>query len=281
MKRIAFASGHAGMLNHPDALAYSFPDLSEVLATLTFSQGMGVFDHLILNTPSWSISVEFYTYLVFAFICLWANGKAQNLLFCLFSIAGFLVSVWASSTVHNCLNEGGCLSLTYDFGYARSVFSFFFGALLCRANPITPSQKIAAQALGIALLFLIFTGMASMPPLAFMAPAAFGLLIASMQKDAGILAGLLKSRPLQILGQRSFSIYLMHMPLLLFFENIAKRTQGVLPSVLVLAAYAGSVVWVSGFTYRFIENPMRIRFNRIASQLLASQESPTLLRVEK
>ena len=42
---------------------------------------LGFIDHLSWNWPSWSISVEFYTYLVFGLVLLWAqrSGSIQYL----------------------------------------------------------------------------------------------------------------------------------------------------------------------------------------------------------
>src|SRR5690606_296841 len=48
-KRIAANNGYADALHNPDALAFSFPTISEALATLTMTHSLGLFDELILN----------------------------------------------------------------------------------------------------------------------------------------------------------------------------------------------------------------------------------------
>lgn len=265
-KRIAFDHGYAGMLHHPGALSYLIPSSFEILATLTLAHSMGLFDHLILNTPSWSISVEFYTYLVFAAICYKARNKSHPSIFFSFSVIGLIISVLASATIHGCLVKKGCLSLTYDFGFTRSLFSFFLGALAFRAGALTILQQKIGQIAGLLLLAFIFDFVDVLPALAFMSPLVFALILVTIRNDIGIFSELMKLRVFQMLGQRSYSIYLMHMSILLVFENFAKRVHGAMPSVLILVGYVAVLIWVSGWTYRFIENPMRIRFNRIGNQ---------------
>lgn len=264
-KRLLFANGYANVLNNPGALEYSIPGAAEIFSTLTFTHGMGVFDDLILNTPSWSISTEFYTYLLFAALCLLLNGRMRLAAFCVLSVIGFLVSVGASVNMHDCLSQGGCLSLTYDFGFARTIYSFFLGAFAYHASRVVRFNPNILQLTGVAVLTVLLSLVDAFPAVAFALPITFALLILSVHSDTGWLADIFNTDPFQVLGQRSYSIYLMHMPLILFFENIAKRVDGGFSSAIVLLIYAAVLVLVSGWTYRFIEDPFRAMFNRIAS----------------
>src|SRR5437899_2287510 len=42
-----------------------------VVSNVLLLQSMGVHDHLTWNGPSWSISTEWWTYVVFALVCVW------------------------------------------------------------------------------------------------------------------------------------------------------------------------------------------------------------------
>lgn len=263
-KRLALAHGYAGMLNNPGALDYVVPTASEILATLTLTHGLGIFDRLILNTPSWSISVEFYTYLLFAAACLLFKGKARLAAFGTLSAIGFAASVYASLQVHGCLQNGGCLGLDYDFGYPRAVFSFFLGALAYHAAGRRRFDSALLPLAALIALSLLLSIADAHPAAAFGIPFVFVALILSVCQDCGWLAVILKTHPLQMLGQRSYSIYLMHMPLLLIFENIAKRVNGVMASTLVVLAFVAVLLVISGWTYRYIEDPFRAWFNRLA-----------------
>ncbi|MGV3741903.1 MAG: acyltransferase family protein [Burkholderiaceae bacterium] len=265
-KKLAVAYGYGGFLNNPDALTYLVPSAAEILSTVTLTHSLGLFDDLILNTPSWSISTEFYTYLLFAGVCLILPARKRLPAFGVIAAIGMAVTVWASVSVHDCLNHGGCMGVTYDYGFLRCVYSFFLGALLYHFSRAVTLPHAAFQALGLTILAILFSLLAPMPSLAFVFPFAFALLILSLAEDKGALAQVLKMRPFQILGQRSYSIYMLHMPLVLVFENIAKRVDGVLAGAVVLIAYVGMLLLISGWSYRFIEDPFRERFNRLAGK---------------
>ncbi|WP_019140841.1 acyltransferase family protein [Noviherbaspirillum massiliense] len=265
LKQLAYAHGYASVLNNPAAREFAIPTATEILGTITLVHGMGVFDRLILNTPSWSISTEFYTYFLFAGLCLMLNGKARIVAFAVFSLIGFGISVWASTTIHACLQQKGCLSLTSDFGFLRCIYSFFLGAIVYQIAQRNRFNSSMLQIAGCLALFALLSLVDPFPWLAFVFPLCFALLILSVCTDQGWLAAILKRKPFQILGERSYSIYLLHMPLVLFFENIAKRVHDFLPSAAVLVAYVAVLVVISGWTFKFIEDPLRARFNRLAS----------------
>jgi peptidoglycan/LPS O-acetylase OafA/YrhL len=270
-KKLAVAHGYGGFLNNPGALQYQVPSVLELLTTFTMTHSLGMFDRLILNTPSWSISVEFYTYIIFAGVCLLCAGGRRLVVFALLSALGMAISVWGSLALYDCVAlKNGCFALTYDLGLMRCIASFFLGALVYytgrqwRFNPrfnATVLQLAAALA-----LCLVFALLDPAPAVAFAVPLAFALLVFAISTDTGPLANALKPRLIQILGQRSYSIYLMHMPLLLVFENISKRATGPLSLTLVLVIYVALLFVLAGWTYRFIENPFRIWFYQLADR---------------
>jgi peptidoglycan/LPS O-acetylase OafA/YrhL len=264
-KRLAAANGYGEALNNAGSLDFVLPTASEIIATLTMTHSLGLFDELILNTPSWSISTEFYTYLLFAVVCFLIAGRMRLAAFFLLSAGAFAVTVWASTTVHDCLNRGGCMSVTYDYGFPRTVFSFFLGALVYHASNKIRFDTRLLQWIGLALLVLLFSSVDANPALAFAFPFVFAILILACCQDSGPLAAILNTKPLQILGQRSYSIYLLHIPLILIFGNVAKRIDGTAATISLVAVFVVTLVVISGWTYRFVEDPLRLRFNRLAS----------------
>jgi peptidoglycan/LPS O-acetylase OafA/YrhL len=265
-KKLAVGFGYGSFLNNPDALSYLIPSAAEITATLTLTHSLGLFDELILNTPSWSISTEFYTYLLFGAVCLLFTPRKRLPVYGVLAVFGMAVTIWASVNVHNCLEKGGCMGVTYDYGFLRCIYSFFLGVLTYHLSRAVVLPRGVLQVAGIGMLALCFGLLEPLPAVAFLFPFSFALLILSLANDQGTLANALKWQPFQVLGQRSYSIYMLHMPLMLIFENIAKRVDGVLASGLVLVAYVGILLVISGWSYRFIEDPFRVRFNRLASR---------------
>jgi len=263
------AGSEAGML------AYQWPTPAEIASTLSMTHGMGLFDYLILNPVSWSISVEFYAYVLFAVLCLLFPARLRVVLFLLLAIAGAALVAWVGITRRDCLADGACLDVTYDYGYARCVASFMLGAVMVYLRAWLdrsgghPVRVFDSTALQMALLALLLTGMAlidHLPSLGFAFPPLFALLISSLCRDRGALSRVLARRPFQILGERSYSIYMLHPVLLLLLEPVLRRNLGPASSMLVLLVYVLLLVWVSGYTLRWIEQPCRNWFNGLLAR---------------
>ena len=257
--------GFAKFSKHIGTLPYSVPTFPEVFATVTMTHGMGLFDKLILNYASWSISVEFYAYILFACLCFLLRGWTRLAVFALVSIATFAIVVWASVDLHDCFTAGNCFDITYDFGFARCVSSFFLGALSYHLSRVVRFNPTYLQVFGLALVVAVFSLLDVYPVLTFVCPLLFALLVFSLCRDTGVLAELLKRQPFQILGQRSYSIYLMHPILLLLISPILKHVHNLVQGCLMLVGYVAVLLLVSKWTYAHIEDPWRIRFNRFAA----------------
>ena len=263
-KRGAVALGHGDRFREAGFNDYLIPSAAEIVSTLTFTHGMGVFDRLVLNPVSWSISTEFYAYVLFAVICLWVTGRARLAIFALLSAVGFVATAWATSELHGCVNHGKCFDVTYDFGFARCVGSFFLGALVwhfSRAGRFSAGALQLAGLLGLAALFYFAD---VFPALAFVTPLLFAVLVLSVCRDTGWLSAVLKTRPCQVLGQRSYSVYMIHPVLMLCMAPFVRHATGAVAGTVAIVAYVGMLVVASGWTYRWIEDPLRRMFNRLA-----------------
>jgi peptidoglycan/LPS O-acetylase OafA/YrhL len=252
---------------------YVRPPLAEWLATLTMTHSLGLFDHAIMNYATWSISTEFHAYIAFAALCLLLRGCARVAGFAVMAALAYGVSVWASVHVRGCLTWGGCMDLTFDYGYWRCLAGFFLGALLShvriRAPARAQSRGLApglGQAASLAALLAMFLLIPRMPAAALAAPLLFGFLLLSIRADAGPLARLFGAAPLQLLGRYSYSIYLMHPVILLGWNAGRGYAAGNLGRVAFVAGYVALVLTVARWTFRWVEDPMRRRFNRFAAR---------------
>lgn len=263
-KQGAVALGYAGQLEQTGASHYMVPSLAEITSTLTLTHGLGIFDRLILNPVSWSISTEFYAYVLFGVVCLVFGGRMRLAAFALLSTAGLLVAAWATLGPHDCLDAGKCLDITHDFGFARCVGSFFLGTLTCQFSRVVRPSANVLQFAGLTGLAMLFSLAEAFPMLVFASPLLFAVLVFSVCRDTGFAAVLLKSKPMQFLGQRSYSVYMLHPILMIFMEPLAKRAHGFALTALAILAYLAVLLLVSGGTYKVIEDPLRKRFNRIA-----------------
>lgn len=97
---------------------------------------LGFVGYLNWNAPSWSISVEFYTYLVFAAVLLVAQ-RLRSLRWLYICAACLVVGSWLTLVV---LLGKRDLGAQYDFGLLRCFTSFFLGVLTVEAVSRLPRK---------------------------------------------------------------------------------------------------------------------------------------------
>ena len=100
---------------------------------------LGFIDYMSWNGPSWSISVEFYSYLIFGLVLLLAQrfGSIRYLYGC----AALLVACsWLAIVVVLSKKD---LALIFDFGILRCITGFFLGVLTVKAVGFLPRTTSA------------------------------------------------------------------------------------------------------------------------------------------
>ena len=271
-KHAMVALGHANLFHDPHPVAYMVPSFAEIVTTLTMTHGLGMFDKAILNFVSWSISTEFYTYMLFALACLFVPRRSRIALFAVVSAAAFVVTCWASLVLHDCVAMRDCLNITYDFGLTRCMTSFFLGCLTYHAaRRMRAHNSALLQTCALLAIWAVFAATDRVPAVAFACPLVFVLLIFSVSSDRGYAARALSTPPAQLLGRWSYSIYLMHPVLIKAIGLASRHLSGNITGVLTLMVYTATLLMISGLTYRYIEAPFRDLFNRWAGrQRLAS-----------
>ncbi|MFB9268770.1 acyltransferase family protein [Bradyrhizobium erythrophlei] len=243
--------------------AYSF------VLNLFLLHSMGPIDYLSWNAPSWSISVEFYTYLVFGLVVLLAQrlGSLRSLYVCagLLVIGSWLVIVFVL--------QKKSLGLQTDFGILRCFVSFFLGVLTVRVveglpRKIGPALQGGIQFVAMIASVAVVSLVESYPEISFLAPFAFAIFLGSLLAfpDAVLVPRMLVARPLVWLGKRSYSVYMVHALVVLFAEYFVRAVGhrsiaaldsicAGLPATLNCAISLAAVLVVSHFTYLYVEIP--------------------------
>lgn len=251
---------------------------ASLISNIVMTQALNLHGQTTWNAPAWSISVEFWTYLVFAGALLVFRshfGKAA------IAIALLGAAVVASfSPIY--------LFATHDFGFFRCLFGFFVGVTTYRIASAETAILRAGTALEVAAvaamaLFLISTGK---NPTTLFAPLVFAGLILVFAHGSGRVTGLLLGRPAQALGQWSYSIYLVHTLLyylvsiaLLMAIKVAKLPMLVIGvggertfstgsaggDFVMIALLMAATVGLSSLTYRLIEKPFMAKSNPVPS----------------
>ena len=238
-----------------------------LLANLFLVQSLGIYNMLTWNTPSWSISTEFYTYLVFAAACtLTAKQSLRVILWSLLAAAGVAVLILFSPYG---------MRETFGWGFFRCLFGFFAGSLTYEiwrrgwfARCAGSIAEIAVVA--IALAFLIFVP--GRRAWEYFAVPIFAVLVFVFARERGFISQALRLRAVSALGRWSYSIYMIHMLVLaLIFSALdsagtgwtVKLPDGAEEIVLgtrfgadaLTLVYLAIVIALAAFTWRFIEVP--------------------------
>ncbi|MEJ1157562.1 acyltransferase family protein [Prosthecomicrobium sp. N25] len=247
-------------------------DLPSLAANLALLQAIIPFDTFTWNGVSWSISTEFYTYMVFGLVLLAAGpagGIAQAVLAAASGLLLLAVETWMPQ-----------LPVTAGRGFLLCLFGFFTGCCVYRAWVSAQARGLRTGTLAELAATALVAGTYAFHPFGDVgAVMVFALAIFVFAFDGGAVSALLRTRLPRFLGRISYSIYMMHAVILTFIYGIARAAGSVLkidlyapgtelfsfgpPWVMDLVALAvlGVIVAASAWTYAHIEAPWRDRFN--------------------
>jgi peptidoglycan/LPS O-acetylase OafA/YrhL len=267
--KLVLASNGVVMGGEPP-FAVEFFDLRLLFADLLLLQGVGIIRMEIHNYPSWSISVEFWLYLLFALMTLALRSRTVRIV-----TSGAIVALCVAWFVAYWANAPEELRTLDTRGMPRGMLSFFQGVLLFhlyrrvgnRLEGGGPMLGLAQVAAVVLALWLV--GRQQVLGTAQLAiPFAFALVVFLVLPDRGIGARLLQTRPMQWLGKHSYSIYLTHVPII----TVLNWPGQVVPEPakhLVGLFFLAAVFVTSVLTYRFVEKPWRDRGKVIADRIEA------------
>ncbi len=170
-------------------------------ATPILGSGIG------MNYPSWSISSEMISYLLFGLSSIIAIQKRKPVLLAILTIGSFILL----STQQNYFQTG-------SLGFVRGLACFnlgYFIYLFAAKKLQLPNQSEWFVLMGIiGLMYYHFTTPLENPIgtilLQFFIPITFATSILILIKTNGFLSQLLQTKPFLFLGKISYSIYLNH-----------------------------------------------------------------------
>jgi peptidoglycan/LPS O-acetylase OafA/YrhL len=240
-----------------------------ILANLLLIQAWGIYDHYTWNTPSWSISTEWFAYLVFPAIALfaWRLRRLLGLLSAVgICIAGLFVVEIISGTGNINFGVSGLMLLRCLFSFAMGVTVYrFFGTGSSSVKAAVGSDASLAASL-LAVVFAMHTRADDLAVIAI-----FVWIVASASLNEGNVRAFLSLRPLYFLGTISYSIYLTHAFVMRVWQAAFEVVwHGVIvtsEAYIIMVALVFVVIGVSTLTYRFVEQPGRKYFARLAGQL--------------
>ncbi len=192
------------------------------------------------NPPTWSLGIEMLCYALFPFVA-WLFRRASVWIVCA-AVVGF-----AAADAYVLRHHSGAIA---EHGAVlRGLAGFHLGVALGWLSPRLPSRMAARASLAATAGLIAGLALIS-PPVIVLSAAALILFLSSEQ---GPVAWLLATRGTVWLGRVSFSIYLLHAPLINLIQRIP-LPGGHWGHLLVLLA---TLFPLSEMTYRWIEQPGR------------------------
>jgi peptidoglycan/LPS O-acetylase OafA/YrhL len=253
---VVLAARRAGVTLHTPE-AWSFADLPWHFAMV---HAWGVVDFAGWNVPAWSISAEFFAYLLFPMLAVGLvrlPAPAALALGILALVAGTIAFVAAGWSIK--LAWLGAPALV------RVTAEFVCGACLYRALFHESPGAIGARTgdiVGIAGLAVFFVG-AELVRSDFVLIAGLVAALIGIGRAGPLLSAVFAARPAIWLGEISYSIYLVHFTLL----NLVRRGLQTLgldawsPALktLVCFGFMAAIVAAAATLYYAIERPARSR----------------------
>jgi peptidoglycan/LPS O-acetylase OafA/YrhL len=192
------------------------------------------------NPPSWSLSAEAVFYAVFP----WLRPRIQRIR----ALVPALLATWVVALlppfVYLRLDPDGTHgafdamhSHWFDFVHMFPLFrlpDFVFGALLGVAfvryrRAIDPRLGPVLAATGVLATLVVLGATNAIPSIVLLdglLQPAFGLTLFGLALGGGPIAWLLGRRPLIALGEASYALYILQMPVAMYVQSVSRRLVG-------------------------------------------------------
>jgi len=237
----------------------------DFLYNLLLIHSWGVADDIHWNSPAWSISCEWFAYLLFPVLALWLNRLASARRATLW-LAGE-AAVFALAYV---FFFHGNLDNKFDghfarYALARVCLEFTFGALCCRLCSLIDMRAwpwTAAVLAGVLVAILLIG-----TPLRDIAiVVVFVLMILAGSMPGNLVARVLGLPILVYLGDISYSLYMIHVPMRMTLGKLLEprllQEPRATASMMAIGFFLATIA-VAAATYHMVEAPARRWLRRL------------------
>jgi peptidoglycan/LPS O-acetylase OafA/YrhL len=269
------------VVQYADGLAPFFADMLSpwsAIPSLLFAQSFGFYISAPLNSPSWSLSTEWWMYMIFPLLVpFFARLKRTGLILTGLAIAGlFVVLMYYLVPLTLPFSDAQpTINTISGVALVRCLAGFVLGMLIFRIYELSLGQTWLSKS---AVFVALFAGVLVAMHLwvnDLIIVGFFPLIILAAAYNQSAVKKVLDLAPLQRLGDWSFSIYMVHVPLMFPFwiyqtiENPSKWatfppesgapdfTVGLLFCLLLVAA----TLFLAYLTYTYVEVPARNYIN--------------------
>jgi len=251
--------------------------------------GLGIHDNLTWNLPGWSVSTQFFTYLIFALALV-----LLKVFFWLILIVVGLAGPIAIASISD-VN----MYVSYDYGLIRNLYGFALGVFALhlyrhlretRGDFDITAGQVTLIEIAVVAVIALFVSLAGGKTVSVIGPYLFAVAVIVFAFEEGALSRYLKMRPFMLLGTLSYSIFMVHSFIIGRFNDVVGILEKTLHMTLFTTVKAAGgevrmfgaepwqgdaacimvlliVIGVSYLTFRIVEAPSRKWFRSLADRL--------------
>jgi peptidoglycan/LPS O-acetylase OafA/YrhL len=255
--------------------------LDAIPIQLTFLQTVGIFNFDTFNAPAWSLSAEWWAYVLFPFLFIAFKklGYKNWFIGFLIVLCGWLSIEFVLSGMEPFMNHPPnpnkqTLDVNWHFGTFRGIIGFIAGMVIWQLY--TREKIIKYLGNGWALFVFVLLSILSMYIKFYdtLTVVLFAFVILSSAYGSKNIDKFYSFKILRKLGQWSFSIYIWHMViihiiLLFFISNRIEPIKGLLrpfkkgyPVEILLGLFLIITCLIGWASFKFIETPTRKWINK-------------------
>lgn len=228
------------------------PEWSCALPTILMVHALGMCHRLSFNTPSWSISAEMAVYVAFPLVLALVRRPRLGWTVLALILLGLSLGSLAFAP------RTPWYDRTYAFGVVRAVPGFLFGALVASRRDLLARIRSPGLLMGGALAAFVALRVFRAPGLLDLA-AAYAIPVFAYAADQTVKPGRVIGA-LAPLGQLTYSIYLLHLPVAWLCILIIARHLGLKGPEMDVAVLGTALVAVpiaAVLSLRLFETPSR------------------------
>ncbi|MBS1663826.1 MAG: acyltransferase [Bacteroidetes bacterium] len=240
---------------------------------LLLIQSMNVHGWFSWNNAAWSISTEWWMYMLFPLLVgpFLRFKRWFRVLVGLLCVGGYLFIMFflrSRVTVPSSLSFLGTnvvpdINVAYQYGFVRCFCGFVLGMVVWRAYTEGFARKFFAN--GVTLLAWVVGIVICLHFAVYdvLTVCFFPAVILSAAYGSKTIDRVFSGRAVQRLGDLSFSIYLVHQPILYTWMmaqalfHLSVPVPGFWVGWLIGAVFVALTIWVASGTYKYIEVPAR------------------------